>query len=149
MTRSDKGKKEAVGVEVSQVIDRSIADVFHWYTDQHVRNHPRCDPDIELEQVSAGPIEVGTVIRRRNVRYETPVEGTMEVVEYEPEKAFGVLIKEGGFEMSGRATFDEQGPAQTKITISTVVPDPMDESLIQSKMERSAQNIKGLAESDS
>lgn len=144
-TPSDEGESE---VQVSQEIDRSVADVFHWVADEHVRNHPRWDPDIELEQVTEEPIEVGTVIRRRNTRYETPVEGTMEVVEYEPEKAFGMVIKEGGFEMPGRITFDALGPERTKITIGTEVPASIDENLIQSKMERSARNMKDLAESD-
>jgi hypothetical protein len=50
---------------------------------------------MELEQISDGPIRVGTVIRRRNSRSGTPVEGTMEVVEFEPNRAFGMIIHEG------------------------------------------------------
>ncbi len=46
----------------SQVIDRPIADVFHFFAHEHVRNHPRWDPDIKLKQVSDGPIAVGTII---------------------------------------------------------------------------------------
>lgn len=125
-----------------------MADVFHWYADEHVRNHPRWGPDIELEQVTEGPVRVGSVIRRRNVRYDTPVEGTMEVVEYEPEKAFGVMIKEGSLEMPGRVTFDSEAPDRTAITISTEVPDSIDENLITSRMQRSARNIKDLIESE-
>ena len=64
-----------VRVEVSAVIDRPVADVFHFYAFDHVHNHPRWDPDMELEQVSDGPIGVGTVIRKRNSHSGTPVEG--------------------------------------------------------------------------
>lgn len=135
-------------VEVSQVIDRPVADVFVWYADEHVRNHPRWDPDIELEATSRDAIQFGSVIRRRNVRYGTPVEGTMEVVEYEPDRAFGVIIKEGSYEMPGRATFEPVSPGRTEITLSTEVSDSLDQDVISSGMQRSARNIKQLIESD-
>jgi hypothetical protein len=138
-------------VEVSQVIDRPVPDVFRFYADDHVRNHPRWDPDMELEQVSDGPIGVGTVIRRRNSHSGTPVEGTMEVVEYEPERAFGVVIHDGPVETRGRVTFEAEGQDRTMITISADmqgVDESMDASLLTSLMERSARNIKDLVESE-
>ena len=76
-------------IEVFTTVDRPIKEVFHWYTDDHVRNHPRWDPDMELEQISEGAIRVGTMIRRRNTHFENPIEGTMEVIEYEPNQALG------------------------------------------------------------
>jgi hypothetical protein len=57
-----------------------VKDVWRFVAVEHVRNHPRWDPDMELEQVTEGPIGVGTLIRRRNTHSDTPVEGTMEVV---------------------------------------------------------------------
>ena len=74
----------AVRMEVSQEIDRPVAAVFKFYADDHVRNHPRWDPDIDLWRDSDEPMGLGTIIHRRNSRSGTPVEGTMEVVEYEP-----------------------------------------------------------------
>jgi hypothetical protein len=71
----------SVKVHVSQVIDRPVADVFHFFAEEHVRNHPRWDPFMRLEQISDGPIGVGTIIKGINSRSGTPVEGTMEVVE--------------------------------------------------------------------
>jgi hypothetical protein len=70
-------------IEVSTTIDRPVADVWRFYAVEHVRNHPRWDPDMELEQISDGPIELDTRIRRRNSRSGEPVEGEMEVVEWE------------------------------------------------------------------
>ena len=92
----------SVSVQVSTVIDRPVADVFQFYAYDHVRNHPRWDPDMELEQVSEGPIGVGTIIRRRNTHFDTPVEGTMEVVEFEPNRAMAVRIQDGPSETRGR-----------------------------------------------
>jgi len=140
----------ALRVKVSKVIDRPVAEVFHFCAREHVRNHPRWDPDMQLEQVSDGPIGVGPIIRRRNTHGGTPVEGTMEVVEFEPDRAFGVVIREGPTETRGRVTFEAEGQERTTLTISAEFAD-MDESmesLITSLVERSARNIKRLIESE-
>ena len=134
-------------LQVSQVIDRPLAKVFHFYAHEHVRNHPRWDPDIELEQISDGPIGVGTVIRRRNSRSGTPVEGTMEVVEFEPNRALGVIIHDGPVEMRGRTIFEAVGDDQTMITTVVVLPgmdESMDKSFLTGRLERSGRNMKHL-----
>jgi hypothetical protein len=35
----------SVQVQVSQVIDRSVDKVFSFFAREHVKNHPRWDPD--------------------------------------------------------------------------------------------------------
>ena len=137
-------------VQVSKVIDRPVAEVFHFYAHEHVRNHPRWDPDMQLEQVSDGPIGVGTIIRRRNTHSGTPVEGTMEVVEFEPDRAFGVVIHDGPTETRGRTTFKAESQDRTTLTVSAEYADLDEsmESLITSLMERSVRNIKDLIESE-
>ena len=140
----------SVRFQVSQVINRPVAKVFHFYAHEHVRNHPRWDPDMQLEQVSDGPIGVGTIIRRRNTHFGTPVEGTMEVVEFEPDRAFGVVIHDGPTEVRGRVTFKAESQERTTLTISAESAG-FDESMrssFTSLMERSARNIKHLIESE-
>lgn len=140
-----------VQLQVSQVIERPVDDVFRFLAVEHVRNHPRWDPDMELEQLTEGPVGVGTVIRRRNSRSGTPVEGRMEVVEFEPNRVFATAIQDGPVEMRGRTTFEAVGEGQTNITISVELPgmdESMDESFIRSRMQRSAQNMKRLIESE-
>ena len=117
----------AVRIEVSEEIDRPVPVVFKFYAKDHVRNHPRWDPDIELWRTSDEPIGLGTVIQRRNSRWGTVVEGTMEVVEYEPNRAIGMVTREGGMETYGRATFEEVGEGRTRIT--TRAQMPIDESM--------------------
>ena len=141
----------SVQLQVSEVIDRPVAKVFHFYAHEHVRNHPRWDPDMELEQVSDGPIGVGTVIRRRNSRSGTPVEGTMEVVEFEVNRAVGMVIHDGPVDMHGRVTFEAVGDDRTMITTVVVLPgmdESMDKSFLTSRLERSGQNMKRLIESE-
>jgi uncharacterized protein YndB with AHSA1/START domain len=137
--------------KVSQVIDRPVEKVFQFYAVEHVRNHPRWDPDIELWQVSDGPMGLGTMIRRRNSRSGSPVEGTMEVVEFEPNRTFGMVIHDGGAVMHGRATFEAAGDDRTLITTFIEIPgmdESADRSFLNSRLERSLRNMKQLMESE-
>jgi hypothetical protein len=138
-------------IKISQVIDRPVSTVFHFVAVQHVRNHPRWDPDIELWLDSDTPIAVGTVIHRRNSRSGTPVEGTMEVVEFEPNQAMGTVIREGPAEMRARMIFEAENERQTRITTVIDIPgmdESMDTSFIISRLERSGRNRKQLIESE-
>jgi uncharacterized protein YndB with AHSA1/START domain len=141
----------ALQFESSQVIDRPIDKVFHFFAVEHVRNHPRWDPDIELWLDSDSPIGVGTIIRRRNKRSGTPVEGTMQVVEFEPNRVIAMIIHDGPAEMRGRTTFEAIGDNQTKITTMIDIPgmdENADKTFLNSRLERSAQIRKQLMESE-
>ena len=141
----------SITIEHTSDIDRPISKVFHFMATQHVQNHPRWDDDIELEQVSDGPIGVGTVIRRRNRRGGTMVEGTMEVIEFEPNMSFGVVIRDGPMEIRSRITFEALGDAQTRVTTFVELPgvdESLDKSFLMSRLERSAQNRRRLIEAE-
>jgi hypothetical protein len=138
-------------VEVSTVIERSVDKVFHFCAYEHVRNHPRWDKNIELEQVSEGPIGVGTKIRRRNSRSGTPVEGTMEVVAFEHNREIRVVIHDGPVKMLGWITFEPVSENQTTIKRGTELPDmdkSMDPSFLTREMESVGNIIKQLIESE-
>ncbi len=141
----------ALKVQVTELINRPVAEVFHFYAHDHVRNHPRWDPEMELEQISAGPIGVGTVIRRRNSHSGSPVEGTMVVVTFEPNRALGVIIHDGPVETLGWITSEAVAPDQTIVTIIAEFPG-MDEStdatMLTSMIGRTAKNMKLLIESE-
>jgi hypothetical protein len=141
----------AVSVQVSEVIDRPAADVFRFYAIDHVSNHPRWDPNMQLDQVTDGPIGVGTIIKRVNSRSGQPVEGTMEVVEFEMNRAMTMIIHDGSIEMRGRASLEAEGDAQTKLIFDVEFPsmdESMDTSLLASQMQQSLRNIKEFVESD-
>ena len=105
--------------EVSTIIERSATAVWDFYAVHHVQNHPRWDPDMSLEQVTSGPIGLGTVIRRRYTRFGVPHEGTMEIVEFDPLRAMGAKIRDGQTEMTGRARLDAEGPNRTRLDDSS------------------------------
>ncbi|HEY5983233.1 MAG TPA: SRPBCC family protein [Anaerolineales bacterium] len=141
----------ALRFETTEVIDRPIEKVFHFYAVDHVRNHPRWDPDMELWLEGDAPIGVGTIIRRRNRRSGKPVEGTMQVLEFEPNKAFSMLIHDGPAEMRGRSTFEAVGDHQTRITTVIDIPgmdENADRSFLNAKLERSARIRKQLMEAE-
>jgi hypothetical protein len=141
----------AVHVEVAEEIDRSIDKVFQFVAVEHVRNHPRWDPDIELWLDADDPIRVGTIIRRRNKRSGTPVEGTMEVVEFEPNRLMAVVIHDGPAEMRSRMVFEALDEQRTKLTIVIDIPG-MDENAdmtrFKSLLERSTRNRLQLIHSE-
>ena len=140
----------SVQLQVSQVIDRSVAEVFQFHAYEHVRNHPRWDPYMQLEQVSDGPTGVGTIIKRINSRSGTPVEGTMEIVEFEPNRAVGMIIHDGPVEMIARATYEAESDDRTRLTVNVEIPS-MDESMgsmLSSAIQQSLRNIKQLIESE-
>lgn len=94
---------------------------------------------------------VGTVIRRRNTRSGTPVEGTMEVVEFEPDRSMGVVVHDGPVEMRARLLFEAVSENQTKLTTILDLPGMdqyLDKRFLLSRLERSGQRRKELVESE-
>lgn len=141
----------ALQFESSQIIERPIAKVFHFFAVEHVRNHPRWDPDIELWLDSDTPIGVGTIIHRRNKRSGTPVEGTMEVVEFVPNRVIAMIIHDGPAVMYGRTTFEAINEDQTKIMTIIDIPwmdENADKAFLNSRLEHAAQIRKQLMESE-
>lgn len=134
-------------LRITQRIERPPADVFRFIATDHVRNHPRWDPKMNLEQLTDGPMGVGTVIRRRHTHPGYPVEGTMEVVEFEQDDVIGMVIRDGETEMRSRMTFEPEGDEATLITADLDVPslaEPMDPGPIQQSLRR----MKDLIESE-
>lgn len=132
-------------IEVSERIDRPPAEVFRFIAVEHVRNHPRWDPKMELEQVTEVPIRVGTVIRRRHLHTGTPVEGTMQIVELVPDRALDMVIRDGEVEMHSRMTFEPEGHNGTRISGTLDIPsmtEPMDPAPIQLSMRRMKELIE-------
>jgi hypothetical protein len=135
----------------SQVIDRPIDKVFHFFAVEHVRNHPRWDADIELWLDNDAPLTVGTVIHRRNKRSGKVVEGTMKVIEFEMNRGLAMEIHDGPAVMFGKTTFEAISENQTRITIIIDIPwmdENTDKTFLNSRLEISAQIRKQLMESE-
>ena len=151
MASAPSSSVAAVDVQVSTEVDSPIADVWRFYAVEHVRNHPRWDPDMHLEQLSDGPIGLGTRIRRVNTRWGAPVEGEMEVVEFDPELAFAVSIHDPNMDAQGRVTFEARPSARTLVTVTTRIEgmdDPEKLEFLTRMMQRSVDNLKRLVETE-
>lgn len=138
-------------VEYSHIINRPVDKVFHFMVVEHVKNHPRWDKDIELWLDTDDPIGVGTVIERRNSRSGTPVEGTMEVTEYEHNRKFSTIIHDGPTKMVGTTLFEPVGEDRTKVTILVDLPDmdeSMDTSFLMKRLDEVAKIREELIEAD-
>ena len=75
----------------------------------------------------------------------------MEVVEFEPNRAIGMIIHDGPTELRGRTTFEAISDSQTKITLIIDIPgmdESTDKTFLNSRLERSAQIRKQLMESE-
>ncbi|MEW6083053.1 MAG: hypothetical protein AB1607_00505 [Chloroflexota bacterium] len=141
----------ALQFESSEVIDRPIDKVFHFYAVEHVRNHPRWDSDIELWLDSDEPIGIGTIIHRRNKRSGKTVEGTMKVVEFEPNRAVAMEIHDGPAVMYGRTTFEALNQNQTRLTTIIDIPwmdENADKTFLNSRLAQVSQIRKQLMESE-
>lgn len=74
----------------------------------------------------------------------------MEVVEFKPNRAIGMIIHDGPVEMRGRTTFEAVSDGQTTLTINVKIPS-MDESMegmMRGAIQKSLQNVKQLIESE-
>lgn len=134
-------------LEASQIIDRPPEVVFQFLGYEHVENHPRWDTAMELEKLTEGPIGVGTVIRRRHTRAGYPIEGTMEVVEFDPPRTIAMLIHDGPVEMFGRQSVAPEGENGSRLTITVDIPgapNPLDPM----PLENSVRRIKELIEAE-
>ena len=132
-------------LELSQTFDRPVRDVFQFIAADHVRNHPRWDPLMSLRQVTDGPMGVGTIIHRRHTHTGAALEGTMEVVEFEPDRAFGMVIRDGPLTMHSRMTFEPADGDRATITATLDIPD-MHEPMDPEPIQRSLQRMKELIE---
>lgn len=136
----------------SIVINKSPSVVFEFVAVNHLHNHPRWDPHMELQQLTDGPVGIGTRYQRRHTRIGGPIEGTMEVVEFEPGQSMGFHILDqtpnGPLEVHSRSTLEplDEG-ANTRMTIYLDIP-AMDASMDPTMIEGSLRRMKELIEAE-
>lgn len=135
-----------VKAQATGIINHPVSRVFQFHAVEHVQNHPRWDANILLDDLTEGPMRVGKKIKRVNSRSGKPVEGTMEVTEFEPDKAITMLIHDGPVNMIARATYEAEGDDQTRLTTKIEFPeiDEMDTEMLVSEMQKSIRNINQL-----
>lgn len=134
-------------LEFTQEFDRPPEVVFRFLGTEHVRNHPRWDPEMHLEQTTPGPIQVGTRIRRRRERADAALEGEMEVVEFEPDRAMTVVIRDGQMEMRSGWVLEPAGEG-TRLRGFVDGDETLPSDAMRAPIQRSLDNMKRLIETE-
>lgn len=137
-------------LEVFTTISRPVATVWDFYAVNHIENHPRWDPTLRLKAMSDRPLGVGSVIRRTATRFGETTEGTMEILEFEPEKTMRVETHDGPTTIYGWVYLEPVDDDTTNLVLGGEFPD-MEESMadqLRPMMENSARTIKSLIESE-
>lgn len=135
-----------VRAQASGIIDHPVSKVFQFHAVEHVQNHPRWDPKMRLENLTDGPMGVGKKIKRINSHSGQPVEGTMEVTEFVPDKAVTMIILDGPRRLVARATYEAEGDDKTLLTMNVEFPDldQLDTEMLVNAMQNSIRNINQL-----
>lgn len=141
----------SVKAQAKGIIDQPLSRVFQFHAVEHVQNHPRWDPNMQLEGLTDGPMGVGKKIKRINFHSGQPVEGTMEVTEFVPDKAVTMTIHDGPVMLIARATYEAEGEEKTLLTMNVEFPhlDQMDTEMLVNAMQNSIRNINQLLTSES
>jgi hypothetical protein len=135
-----------VKLDVSESIERPPADVFRFVATDHVENHPRWDPQMSLVQETPGPIGVGTRIHRSRSG-EAPVEGEMDIIEFDPDRRMGAVIRDGPMELRSWMTIEPEGDAASRLTI-TVESDDAPLDMMKEPIKASLPRIKEMVEGE-
>lgn len=135
-----------VKAQASGIVDYPVSKVFQFHAVEHVQNHPRWDPNIQLDHLTDGPMAVGKKIKRINSRSGQPVEGSMEVTEFELNRVITMLIHDGPVKLIARATYEAEGEEKTLLTMNIEFPDldQMDTEMLVTAMQGSIRNINQL-----
>jgi hypothetical protein len=143
--------EDRVKTAAATIIDRSQEAVWEFCAVDHLRNHPRWDPQMQLEAVTHGPMGLGKQIRRRHTRLGQPIEGVMEVVEWDPPSSFATRIVDqtatGSLTVYSRMMMTPEGASRTRLAIELELPGAtasMDPGMVQATLGR----IKELVEAE-
>lgn len=92
-------------VEGQIIIHRPVDEVFDFVADE--RNEPRYNPQMRrAEQISAGPIGVGTTFRAESTSLGRPVEMTIAYTNFERPQQLTSLTHLATMDIQGTLTFD-------------------------------------------
>src|SRR5712692_419913 len=139
-----------IKLEISMHVSRPVAEVFEYLTDP--TKMPEWNSTTEEATPSESPLKVGTRIRSRVRGLGRKIEGTMEVVEYEPNKRF-VLQGDEPFPIKGIYTFQAEDGGTRFVWAGEVVPggffklgEPILARILKKQLQAQFETAKELLE---
>ena len=151
------GSTEPVIGSASTLVECSAMDLFKYIGNGLFQNYPKWSPEVkELEQLTPGPVQLGTEGRQVRVDQGRRSESRFKIFAYEP----GVRLTLVGVSDPFRCTYefrDINSDNSTRLTFTfellelLVVMRPFEALVrvaIKDGAERTVQNIKRLVEAD-
>lgn len=151
------GSTEPIIGKASALVECSATDVFKYLGENLFQNYPKWSPEVkELEQLTPGPVQLGTMGRQVRVDQGRRSESRFQIFSYEP----NVRLTLVGVSDPFRCTYELQDinpDESTKLTFSfellelLVVMRPFEGLVrvaIKDGAERTVRNIKRLVEAE-
>ncbi len=96
-----------IRVELETRIERPPAEVFAYLADP--RNLHDWQGTAEVEQLTPGPIAAGTRFRELRRMLGRRIESVTEIVDYQPDRRFGIRVISGPLPIDGRWDLEPDG----------------------------------------
>ncbi len=139
-----------VKVEISLHINRPVAEVFNYLNDP--AKMPEWNSTMEEATPSESPLKVGTRIRTRVRMLGRKIEGTVEVVEHEPNKRF-VLKGDQPFPLKAIYTFQAENGGTRLVSAAEAelggffkLSEPILERIVKKQLKAQFETAKELLE---
>lgn len=156
-TMLNLGSTEPIVGRASTLVKCSTKDLFKYLGEDLFQNYPKWSPEVqELEQLTPGPVQLGTLGRQVRLDMGRRSESRFKIFTFEPD----VRLVFAGVSDPFRCTYELQdmnSEESTKLTFSfellelLVVMRPFEglvRSAIKDGAERTVQNIKRLVEAE-
>ncbi|WP_369683375.1 SRPBCC family protein [Nitrosomonas communis] len=151
------GSTEPVIGSASTLVECSAMDLFKYLGDDLFQNYPKWSPEVkELEQLTPGPVQLGTLGRQVRVDQGRRSESRFKIFAYEPGERLTLVGVSDPFRCTYKLQ-DANSMKSTRLTFTfellelLVVMRPF-EALVRVAIKegagRTVQNIKRLVEAD-
>jgi uncharacterized protein YndB with AHSA1/START domain len=141
-------------IEASIVIDRPVEEVFEFATDPE--KQPLWQTGVsEAEQISEGPMGVGTTLRGVGHFLGRRIESISEITHYEHNRRIDVKMTSGPMKFEETDTFEPVGDG-TRVTFALEgdpggffkLAEPVVIRMAQREYEKSLANLKDILEAE-
>ncbi len=142
-----------IDIETTVTIKRPVHDVFEFVTTPE--NGPLYDSGVELaEQVTEGPVAVGTRWREVRSTLGRKIDATNEISEYVPDRKVGFKSIDGPIDVWGTWEFTPMDGG-TKVTLKGhgdvggffKIAEPLVGRMVKRQLDATAENLKDYLES--
>jgi carbon monoxide dehydrogenase subunit G len=141
-----------INIDLGTLIDRPVKDVFAFVT--NLNNMPKWNSAVvSLQQVTPGPMDVGTKFKSVGEMMGRRIEGEVQVTSYEPDSKTGFQMNAGPVQVNVTIAFKTVGTG-TKVSLNAQgnpgglfkLAEPVMAGRIKSMMEDNLARLKSILE---